>query len=273
MPDIPAEVVPGSAFETIDHDTLQEKLQALYRTVIKECHGAPGCDWQKWLVELDAVKLRERIDQEHQAFLALPPVQNIWHRAQPELRSVIRRFALYTASLHLAIEANILPWTGEEADAGLIACLERWVKQRGIADPAIAQSQFITDFMRKLADDLLDRFIHIHKVKGRSVPATDSDTAKQQKSEAYDGYLKDGGNSHEDDLVLIRPGAFEKRCAGTDPMEIAKRLYARGALLASDKDGKFSKTVQTIGRSERFYVLRRTALAPPDTPDTPDPGK
>jgi len=51
MPDIPAEVVPGSAFETIDHDTLQEKLPALYRTVIKECHGAPGCDWQKWLVD------------------------------------------------------------------------------------------------------------------------------------------------------------------------------------------------------------------------------
>jgi len=56
-------------------------------------------------------------------------------------------------------------------------------------------------------------------------------------------------------------------------MEIARRLYARGDLLASDKDGKLSKTMQTIGRSERFYVLRRAALVPPDTPDTPDPEK
>ena len=32
-------------------------------------------------------------------------------------------------------------------------------------------------------------------------------------------------------------------------------------LLASEKDGKFSKTVQTTGQSpERFYVVRRTAL-------------
>jgi uncharacterized protein (DUF927 family) len=267
MPDIPAEVVHGSAFETIDHDALQEKLPALYRTVIKECHGAPGRDWQRWLVELGAVKIRERIDRERQAFLVLPQVQNISRRAQPELRSIIRRFALYAASLHLAIEANILPWTGEEADTGLTACLARWARQRGNTDPAIAQSQFITDFMRKLADDLSDCFIHIHKVKGRSVPATDSDTAKQQNSPAiYDGYVKDG-------LVLIRPGAWEKRCAGTDPMEIARCLYARGDLLANDKDGKLSKTVQTIGRSERFYVLRRTALVLPDTSDTPDPGK
>ena len=219
------------------------------------------------------MKLRERIDQEHQAFLALPPVQNIWRRAQPELRSVIRRFALYAASLHLAIEANILPWTGEEAGAGLIACLERWVKQRGIANPAIAQSQFITDFMRKLADDLPDRFIHIHKVKGRFAPATDSDTAKLQNSPAaYDGFVKHGKDV-KDELVLIRPEAWEKRCAGADPAAIARHLYAEGDLLASDKDGKLSKTVQTVGRSERFYVLRRTALVPPDTSDTSDPGK
>ena len=56
-------------------------------------------------------------------------------------------------------------------------------------------------------------------------------------------------------------------------MEIARRLHARGVLLASEKDGKFSKTVQTIGRSERLYVVRRTALIPPDTSDTPDPEK
>jgi hypothetical protein len=90
--------------------------------------------------------------------------------------------------------------------------------------------------------------------------------AKQKSPEASDGYVKDG-------LVLIRPEAWVKRCAGTDPMEIARYLHARGVLIASEKDGKFSKTVQTIGRSERFYVMCRTALVPPDTSDTPDPEK
>ena len=267
MPDIQAEVQDGSAFETIDRDALREKLPAFYKAMIKQCHGAPGRDWQMWLVELGAVKIRERIDRERQAFLALPQVQDIERRAQPHLRSIIRRFALYAAALRMAIEANVLPWTVEEADAGLIACLERWVKQRGNTDPATARSRFMADLMRRLADDLSDCFIHIHKVKGRFVPATDSDMAKQQKSpEAYDGYVKDG-------LVLIRPEAWVKRCAGSDHVEVARHLHARGVLLASEKDGKFSKTVQTIGRSERFYVVRRTALVPPDTPDTSDPEK
>ena len=141
------------------------------------------------------------------------------------------------------------------------------MKQRGNTDPATALSRFMADLMRRLADDLSDCFIHIHRVKGRLVPATDSDMAKQQKSpEAYDGYVKDG-------LVLIRPEAWVKRCAGSDHVEVARHLHARGVLLASEKDGKFSKTVQTIGRSERFYVVRRTALVPPDTPDTSDPEK
>ena len=127
------------------------------------------------------------------------------------------------------------------------------------------RSQFVADFLRRLARDLPDCFIHIHKVKGRFVRAVDSDMAKQQKPpEAYDGYVKE-------DLVLIRPEAWVKRCAGADHVEIARHLHARGVLLANEKDGKFSKTVQTIGRSERFYVMRRTALVPPDTSDTPDP--
>jgi len=270
MPDIPAEVQVGSAFETIDRDALRERLPAFYKATIKQCHGAPGRDWQMWLVELGAVKIKERIDRERLAFLALPQVQGIERRAQPQLRSIIRRFALYAASLHMAIEANVLPWSIEEADVGLIACLERWVKQRGNTDAAAARARFMADLMRKLADDLSDCFIHIQKVKGRFVPATDADLAKQQKSpEAYDGYLKDS-------LVLIRPEAWVKRCAGADPMEIARYFHARGILLASEKDGKFSKTVQTIGRSERFYVVRRTALVPPgasDTSDMPDPEK
>ena len=165
----------------------------------------------------------------------------------------------------MAIDANVLPWTVAEADAGLIAVLERWVKQRGNSEPATTQSR-AADFIRRLADDLPDRFIHIHKVKGRFVPATDSDMAKQKFHEQFDGYVKD-------DCVLIRPEAWVRRCAGADHVEIARYFHARGVLLTSEKDGKFSKTVQTIGRSGRFYVLRQTALVPPDTSDTPDSEK
>jgi hypothetical protein len=161
VPDIPAEVQNRSAFETMDHDEVEEKLPGFYRATM-QYHGAVGRVWQQWLIE-HSTELRERIEQERQAFLALPQVQEVERRAHPQLHSIIRRFALYAASLRLAIDANILPWTVEEADAGLIAVLERWVRQQGNSQPVSTQSR-AAEFIRRLADDLSDRFIHICKV-------------------------------------------------------------------------------------------------------------
>jgi hypothetical protein len=263
VPDIPAEVQNRSAFETMDHDEVEEKLPGFYRLTM-QYHGAAGRDWQQWLVEHSA-GLRKRIEQERQAFLALPQVRDVARRAHPQLHTIIRRFALYAASLRLAIDANILPWIVEEADAGLVAVLERWVRQRGNSEPVSTQSR-AAEFTHRLADDLPDRFIHIHKVKGRYVPATDSDTAKLTEEQqnplgAYDGFVKD-------DLVLIRPEAWIRR-AGAAHEEIAKYLYARGDLLTRN-DGKFSMTVSTIAKPERVYVVRRAALVASNTSDTSD---
>jgi hypothetical protein len=262
MPDIPAEVRPGSAFEKLDGDEVRKQLPALYRVMISECHGAPGRDWQLWLVE-HAAELRERIERERQAFLALPQVQDIERRAQPQLRSIIHRFSLYAASLRLAIAANILPWTLEEADAGLIAVLDRWVRYRGNSAPVTVQSS-AANFICKLVDDLAGRFIHVCKVKGRFTPATDSDAAKLAKQQDYDGFV-------QDDLVLIRPEAWIKR-AGTDHEEIARYFHGKGDLFTRD-DGKFSKSISILGTSARFYALRRAALGVRDTNDTNDTEK
>jgi uncharacterized protein (DUF927 family) len=254
MPDIPAEVQDGSAFETINRDALREKLPAFYQTMIKQCHGAPGRDWQMWLVELGAVKIRERIVREHQAFLALPQVRDIECRAQPQLRSIIRRFAVYAASLHMAIDANVLPWTGEEADAGLIACLERWVKQRGNVDTAGEVMRAARQVERKLAAGLRDRFIHINKSKtgNKLIPATEADEVKAKTPEHFDGFIKS-------DHVLIRPEALRRYCDGVESAEIARHFLDRGVLVPGD-NGSLSKSQQVIGGSGRFYVLRIAAL-------------
>jgi hypothetical protein len=253
MPDIPAEVQGGSAFETLDRDALREKLPALCSAMIKQCHGAPGRDWQRWLVELGAVKIKERIDQERAVFLALPQVQDIQRRAQPQLRSIVHRFALYAASLHMAIEANALPWTLEEADAGLIACLDRWVAQRGNIDAAGEIVRAAHEVKRRIAADLQDRFIHLNKSEtGKLVPATEADEAKAQAPKDFDGFVKS-------DHVLVRSKAWPRYCNGVEPAEIARYLVDRGVLVPG-KDGGFSKPEQVIGKSERFYVLRRAAL-------------
>jgi hypothetical protein len=251
MPDIPAEVQDGSAFETINRDALRERLPAFYKAMIKQCHGAPGRDWQKWLAELGAVRIKEWIDRGRLVFLALPQVQDIERRAQPQLRSIIRRFALYAVSLRMAIEANVLPWTFEEADAGLIACLERWVKQPGNLDDAGEIVRAARQVERELATNLNARFIHLRKQGKAWAPVTEADAVKQRTPELYDGYVKP-------DRVLVRPEALRRYCNGSDPVEIVRIFQRRGALIASKNDP--SKIEQVPGRTDRFYVLSLTSL-------------
>jgi uncharacterized protein (DUF927 family) len=255
MPDIPALIQEtGTGFEMIGRDVKDEVLPRLYTTMIKHCHGAPGRDWQKWLVELGPAKIKALIEAEQEAFLALPQVKDINRRALSQMRSIIRRFGFYAASLRMAIASGILPWTVEEADAGLIACLERWVTTSGNFDPAVEQQRIMAEIERKIVGELADRFIDIRKVKGRLAPATAADAVKQKTPNAFDGYVKG-------DHILIRPEAWNRRCAGHDPVEIARRLQQRGSLIADDKRGTLSKTEQVIGKSDRFYVLVRAALA------------
>jgi hypothetical protein len=249
MPDIPAEVQGGSAFETIDRDALRERLPAFYNVMIKQCHGAPGRDWQRWLVELGAVKIKERIDKERPVFLALPHVQDIERRAQPQLRSIIHRFALYAASLHMAIEANVLPWTFEETNAGLIACLERWVAQRGNIDTAGEIVRAARQTEADLVAGLDDRFIRIHKTPKGWAPATEADVIKQKTPESFDGYVKP-------DRILVRPKAWRRYCNGFDPAEIARDFQQRNMLIADGNGSKLSKSERIMGRPDRFYNLK-----------------
>jgi hypothetical protein len=231
---------------------LREKLPGFYRATM-QYHGAAGRDWQLWLVE-HSIELRERIEQERQAFLALSQVQDVERRAQPHLRSIIRRFALYAASPRLAIDANILPWTVEEADAGLIAVLERWVKQRDNIDTVGELARAAREVVTTIKAALADRFIAIHKPKRAWEPVAEADKIKQENAANFDGYVKP-------EHVLVRPEAFRRYCGGFDADEIAKRLQQQDMLIPDNED-KRSRAEQVIGKVERFVVLSLTRLTP-----------
>jgi hypothetical protein len=261
VPDIPAEVYPGarSAFETIDYDALQEKLPALYRVMIEECHGAPGRDWQLWLVEQLAefgeAQLRNRIDRKRKTFLALPQVQTIWSSVQPELRSIIRRFSLYAAALHLAREANILPWTDDEITTGLIACLKRWAAQRENRDLAREKQRGARQIASAVTANLADRFICIRKINRAWAPATAADEVKyladkaakteQRAADQFDGYVRlDPKNGNR---ILIRTEAWKRYCHGFDSGAMARHFKERGALIVR-RDEEMAQSEQVNWR-------------------------
>jgi hypothetical protein len=151
------------------------------------------------------------------------------------VRAVVNRFALHAAALRMAIEATLLPWTVDEADAGIIACMRRWVQQRGNLDSAGELVRAACEVERELVAHLGDRFIHI----------------RQRTPELFDGYVKP-------DRILIRPEAFRRYCNGSDTGEIARHLHRKGVLIA-DEDS-VSKSEQVIGRTQRFYVWSRASL-------------
>jgi putative DNA primase/helicase len=250
--DVPAEVQPGSAFETIPRDQIHVEGKRFFDAV-KRQHGAVGLAWQRHLVELGPDRIKGDIDRHREAFLALPEVAAVTEKAHPQVRAVVNRFALYAAALRMAIEVGLLPWSVAQADAGIVAAMARWVTQRGNIDTAGEIVRAAREVEVDLVAGMSDRFIHIHRADKKWTPITPADELKHKKPELFDGYAKP-------DRILIRPEAWRRYCNGFDPAEIAEHFKQRGVLIAGDNG--VSKAEQVIGTIGRFYVLSRAALTP-----------
>ena len=248
--DIPAEVQPGSALETISREQIHPEGERLF-DAMKRHHGAVGRDWQRHLVNVGPDTIKAQLHAHRGAFLALPEVVAIAAKAHPQVRAVVNRFALHAAALRMAIAAGLLPWTIEEGDTGIVGCMARWAAQRGNVDTAGEIVRAALRIERELVAGIGDRFIHICRSGNKWKPISEADAFRQQTPELFDGYVKP-------DRILVRTEAWRRYCDGVDPAEIARHFQQRGALIA-DGNG-VSKAEQVIGKVERFYVLSRAAL-------------
>jgi hypothetical protein len=218
---------------------------------MKRQHGAVGRDLQRHLVEIGPDGITADLDRHRKAFLALPEVISVTEKAHPQVRAVVNRFALFAAALRMAIEAGLLPWTIENADAGIVACIQRWVAQRGNVDEAGEIVRAARQIQTALLARLSDSFIHIRMSGKAWVPATAADTIKQRTPKDFDGYAKP-------DRILVRPEAWRRYCNGVDPADVARFFKQRDMLIADDNG--ISKSEQVFGTTERFYVLTRSSL-------------
>ena len=250
--DVPAEVQPASAFETIPRGQIHIEGKRLF-DAMKHHHGAVGRDWQRHLVNIGPDKIKAELHEHREAFLVLPEVLALAAKGHPQVRAVVNRFALHAAALRMAIAAGLLPWTIEEADAAIVTCMGRWVAQRGNVDTAGEIVRAAREVERKLAAGLGDQFIHICRSGNKWMPVSEADEFRQRTPELFDGYAKP-------DRILIRPEAWRRYCNGVDPAELARHFRQRGALIADDNG--VSKAEQVIGKVERFYVLSRATLTP-----------
>ncbi len=185
-------------------------------------------------------------------WLKLPAVAAVRAKASVQVHSILNRFALVAAALRMAIEAKLLPWSIDETDCGIAACMARCLTSRnGRLDLTGEVLGAIEQIRTILAADLHGRFIHLRiDGDGKLEYANAADATKRDTL----GYVKDG-------RILIEPTAWRGvLCAGYDPVKTAKHLRTEGLLMADEAGGKLQnkeKVLRGAGdvRSDRFYVL------------------
>ena len=126
--DIPADVQPGTVFETFGADVIPE-LGNKYYPLLSKLYGAVGDAWLQVLVDLGPEKIKTKVNHHQQEFRSRPRMQAIYSLAAPYQRSVIGRFATVAAACRLAIEAGLL-WKDADTDADVEACVIRWADHR-----------------------------------------------------------------------------------------------------------------------------------------------
>jgi uncharacterized protein (DUF927 family) len=250
LSDIPAKVQPGTAFERFQPDEAGRR----FYPAIREYHGTAGHEWLQYLVGQTPKKFKPRLSELQKTWLARSDVTESFKCADSQVRSVINRFALVAAALAMAIEAQILPWSQADTDVAIIACMQRWLNQRGNIDAAGELLRQIERRRKELAATINDRFIHLRVEGRRLVPASAADQEKMNAADQSDGYVKDG-------QILVTPKAWESMWDGLDIKAVNKHLL-REKLLIPDREGKVPSVerYKSGERPTRFYVLASTFI-------------
>ena len=250
MVDIPAQIRSGTAFETIPENQIATAGQQFYSATV-ECHGASGHDWLRHLVALGPEQIKAELKLLREAWWKLSQVAEIADRAHPQVVSVVNRFTLIAAALSMASTAKIVPWSIDVINTAIIACMSRWLQQRGNIDASGELLQEIRRRQRMIAASINFRFIRLHIEGRRLVPASGAD---QRKMEAeFDGYIKD-------ENILVLPKAWHRLWAGLDADAVKKHLRETGLLIADPKDKLSLQKFQSKTPPARFYVLNKAVI-------------
>ena len=247
--DVPAEVQPDSAFETCPREQIEELGKQFY-PLTSELYGAVGRAWLQHLVDLGAETIAALVGHHRDEWLKLPAVAAVRAKSSVQVHSILNRFALVAAALRMAIEAKLLPWSIDETDCGVAACMARCLTSRnGRLDLTGEVLGAIEQIRTILAADLHGRFIHQRIIDGNLDYANPADATKRDTL----GYVKDG-------RILVEPTAWRGvLCAGYDPEKTARHLKTEGLLIADETGGKLQRQEKVKRGGDvvtaRFYVL------------------
>jgi hypothetical protein len=139
-------------------------------------------------------------------------------------------------------------------DAGIISCMDRWVKQRVNVDTAGELLRGVQRIRRLIAATINDRFVHLRFERRRLVPASAADQRKIELGAQFDGYVKG-------DRILGTPEAWQRWWTGFGADAIKQHLLCERLLIAG-RNGEVPspEKFRSGWPAARFYVLARAFI-------------
>jgi len=154
----------------------------------------------------------------------------------------------------MAIDAGLLPWTVEDTDLGVAACMVRWaVTRKGRLDLAGEMVSVVEQIRGILVANLHGRFIHLKRSEETGeLEYCGSDESKRDTL----GFVKSG-------RILVEPSAWrDVFCAGFDAKKTAEHLKAEQLLHHDPGSLQHQSKVLRGGlvQNGRFYALEMRIL-------------
>ena len=122
---IPAEVSPGSTFETVHEFSAGHEMSVHVKHHAAKCYGWAGHEWLRYLVH-NTEGLAARVRQGMEAFEAELPLAG----AGGQVKRGARRFALIAAAGEMATAAGLTGWPAGEASRAARVCFDAWIRTR-----------------------------------------------------------------------------------------------------------------------------------------------
>jgi putative DNA primase/helicase len=168
MVDLPAEVSPGTVFDTTHGKEGGGAAFAMHLArVCEACHGEAGRAWVSWCVgELAQGDLKRRVRDSAERAAA----SWVSDAASGQVHRVARRLALVGVAGELATEAGITGWPPGEAVAAALACFRAWRDHRVGGDGNAEEAQMLSQVRRWLQLNGAGRFTWWHRALDDRAP-------------------------------------------------------------------------------------------------------
>jgi putative DNA primase/helicase len=251
MVDLPAEVSPGTVFDTCHGKEGGAAFAMLLAKVCEAAHGEAGREWVQWLVdELAQGDLRRRVRDSVERAAA----RWVSEAASGQVHRVARRLALVGVAGELATEAGITGWPPGEAEAAARACFQAWRDHRVGGEGNAEEAQMLGQVRRWLQLNGAGRFTWWHRALDDRAPD------KGLRAGFRLMVSPDGKPIHKDSDHLaeygekistadavkstvehyVFPEVFEaEACEGFDKLAVLRVLHAAGHLSNNEK-GRFT---------------------------------